>query len=466
MERNTFIKYLDLFGLSDNFTEMELKETYRDLAQVWHPDKYEHNERLKKKAEIKLKELNDGYEYLKQILKNGYTSAPYSKNNEKEETTNSQKSNSESYRNSNENKKEKEHYQDVSSKKNKNYIYYVLGGIIGIIIIVNSMNSGEYSQTVEKTVSRTVSSELDEKNGFKNFYFGMTVEEAEIIKKPDLAATEKNEQKYMRYDPSYDLNIGDFPIDRVELRFFKEKLYRIDINFSKYQSEIYESFCNAYGIPYEDRTWTIEGKLIKANSWEGKSVLCTILAENASWDKWSKIVIFNKELYKEANEYELVEASNSIHTNGVENVHLGMDIEEFRKLLKISYINNQPFEQATAVKINPDSIMIGHYKLESITGYFFKKKLYRCDIGILSDSMQETYNAFIYRFPNAYRNDSWTRDNQQLIGMEYVSEDDVALILALASNPIWDTLIFYSLALSKEKEQYEKEAPNRAADDI
>ncbi|MGC9975686.1 MAG: DnaJ domain-containing protein [Syntrophales bacterium] len=39
----------------------EVKQAYRDLAQVWHPDRHTQNERLQRKALEKIKELNAAY---------------------------------------------------------------------------------------------------------------------------------------------------------------------------------------------------------------------------------------------------------------------------------------------------------------------------------------------------------------------------------------------------------------------
>ena len=43
-------------------TEKEARQAYKDLVAVWHPDRFSHNPRLKKKAEEKLKEANLAYE--------------------------------------------------------------------------------------------------------------------------------------------------------------------------------------------------------------------------------------------------------------------------------------------------------------------------------------------------------------------------------------------------------------------
>jgi DnaJ-class molecular chaperone len=46
-------------------TENEAKQAYKDLVSVWHPDRFSHNPRLRKKAEEKLKEANIAFETVK-----------------------------------------------------------------------------------------------------------------------------------------------------------------------------------------------------------------------------------------------------------------------------------------------------------------------------------------------------------------------------------------------------------------
>ncbi len=85
MNTNDTKKYIKLFDLTDQFTKKELKDAYRDLAQIWHPDKHHaENTKLKKKAENKFKEINEGYEYLKELLEkneNNKYSKEYSEEN-------------------------------------------------------------------------------------------------------------------------------------------------------------------------------------------------------------------------------------------------------------------------------------------------------------------------------------------------------------------------------------------------
>src|SRR5262249_10484742 len=57
-------KWLRVLGLAHGATEQTIKEAYRDLVKVWHPDRFGTDPRLRQKAEEKLRELNSAFEYL------------------------------------------------------------------------------------------------------------------------------------------------------------------------------------------------------------------------------------------------------------------------------------------------------------------------------------------------------------------------------------------------------------------
>jgi hypothetical protein len=46
----------------------EIKQSYKDIVTVWHPDRFSNNPRLKQKAEEKLKEVNVAYDTLEFYL--------------------------------------------------------------------------------------------------------------------------------------------------------------------------------------------------------------------------------------------------------------------------------------------------------------------------------------------------------------------------------------------------------------
>ncbi len=58
-------RYYEILGLAPGCSSEEIKQAWRDLAQVWHPDRFVANERLQKKAQEKLKEVNAAFEALK-----------------------------------------------------------------------------------------------------------------------------------------------------------------------------------------------------------------------------------------------------------------------------------------------------------------------------------------------------------------------------------------------------------------
>ena len=57
-------KCYELLGVRPGVSVAELKAAYKDMAKVWHPDRFAHDPRLQEKAQEKLKEINEAYEQL------------------------------------------------------------------------------------------------------------------------------------------------------------------------------------------------------------------------------------------------------------------------------------------------------------------------------------------------------------------------------------------------------------------
>jgi len=87
MENNNIQYYMTLFELEKDFKITDLNNSYRILVNVWHPDRFEHNQELKIKAEEKIKIINVGYQVLSKYFKNkeekinDYNNKPYYDNN-------------------------------------------------------------------------------------------------------------------------------------------------------------------------------------------------------------------------------------------------------------------------------------------------------------------------------------------------------------------------------------------------
>jgi len=60
----------EILELHHTATEAEARQAYKDIVNVWHPDRFGNNQRLKQKAEKKLQEINAAYETVKGFLQN------------------------------------------------------------------------------------------------------------------------------------------------------------------------------------------------------------------------------------------------------------------------------------------------------------------------------------------------------------------------------------------------------------
>ena len=59
-----FSRAYEVLGVKPGISVRELKAAHRDLAKVWHPDRFLHDPRLQEKAQEKLKEINEAYEQI------------------------------------------------------------------------------------------------------------------------------------------------------------------------------------------------------------------------------------------------------------------------------------------------------------------------------------------------------------------------------------------------------------------
>ena len=58
----------EILELAPDASIDEVKQAYKDLVNIWHPDRFSNNPHLEEKAEKKLKEVNQAYETLKSFL--------------------------------------------------------------------------------------------------------------------------------------------------------------------------------------------------------------------------------------------------------------------------------------------------------------------------------------------------------------------------------------------------------------
>jgi DnaJ-class molecular chaperone len=51
-------RYLEILELESVISPEALKRAYRDMVQIWHPDRFHGKSRLEKMASAKLKDIN------------------------------------------------------------------------------------------------------------------------------------------------------------------------------------------------------------------------------------------------------------------------------------------------------------------------------------------------------------------------------------------------------------------------
>ena len=54
-----------ILGLSPGASKEEVHGAFRDLVQVWHPDRFAHDDRLRQKAQRNVKRINAAFQVLK-----------------------------------------------------------------------------------------------------------------------------------------------------------------------------------------------------------------------------------------------------------------------------------------------------------------------------------------------------------------------------------------------------------------
>jgi len=61
-------KYYEILEVNKSASPEQVRQAYKDLVNIWHPDRVSNNRRLKQKAEDKLKEINIAYEKVNSYL--------------------------------------------------------------------------------------------------------------------------------------------------------------------------------------------------------------------------------------------------------------------------------------------------------------------------------------------------------------------------------------------------------------
>lgn len=61
---STYQEYLKILELTENASLEDIKNARKEFIKVWHPDRFENDENLIKRANRKTQEINEAYSYL------------------------------------------------------------------------------------------------------------------------------------------------------------------------------------------------------------------------------------------------------------------------------------------------------------------------------------------------------------------------------------------------------------------
>ena len=498
---------LELFDLPDAFTEAQLKQAYHDLVQVWHPDKHSHNARLQKKADEKMKEINQAYEVLRLRLVHGMFRLEPSTSRAGSQTsrtgpTSGHHPPAEPHSQPAEATPQDSSHAAPASYEPKglsgNAFWLILLGIMMLIVMVTPRGRKAASPDIPEaaapssdtelplsfsiegpapgtnTPSVPTSAALDSKYGFKELGLGSSIDESRRRLRPDRIRTNQfNQLVTFWYGPSSRNKLGDFPLDYINASFFRGQLFKIEVAFSNNQAEMLEALRRLFGPSSPNDSLTRDSAPLRAECWFGEKAFCAIVAPRNSDRQtgWDAMVMYDQALNRAAQRYAMEEpfrAAQALGEDGFGEFRFGMTIKDFsRKLRHPPTVSDAGIGQKDAViTAGSEDSKLGRYPLSSVRVSFFQDRLFRIDLAF--DAHQtELYEGFMSRFPTATDDPTWTRSGESVRAKQFAGPRLVAAILAprLANSP-WDSIVLYDRQMDERRREFERDAPKRAAKDL
>jgi hypothetical protein len=314
---------------------------------------------------------------------------------------------------------------------------------------------------------------LDLKNGFKDLRFGMTIEQASQQFPPDRVTTNQyDELVTFGYGPGERNKLGDFPLDDITAYFFRGKLFRIEVSFSKNAEPLFETLQRSFGPARPNDSLTRDGSPVRAECWFGARVFCAMVAPKYSDSRtgWDGLVMYDRAADLEANEYARTEphrAAQTLSEDGFGAYTFGMTLKEFgRRLGQTAKANEVGVGQKEVLVPGTENLKLGRYPISSLRALFFRNQLYRLELSFETNRKQ-IFEGFMNRFPTAVDSDAWIRGNNRLRAKQFTGQRIIAAILAAPSaEPQWDSIVLYDRKLDQQQREYEKDAPKRAAREL
>ncbi|EKD08112.1 J domain-containing protein [Limnospira fusiformis SAG 85.79] len=94
MNNQDLHKHLAVLELEPGASLEEIKASYKELVQIWHPDRFDSNSNLQQRAHLQLQRINESYEILKDYCEHNEYRTPEDSSQNARQKTESQRSTS------------------------------------------------------------------------------------------------------------------------------------------------------------------------------------------------------------------------------------------------------------------------------------------------------------------------------------------------------------------------------------
>lgn len=451
----------------------QVKQAWRFLVKVWHPDRFLNDPPMQLKAQERLKEINGAYYILeKHLSSTGRSGEKLPSNNQwaREKTQNGESSDFESrVPQGRKPKKMTSGWRHVMSCFLASLLLVGFGAVMSKVLISKRNITKAYAEGdninpgLDGGAPKRTYKELDEKNGFKGFRFGMSMSDVQSIAGPTREEVYNEVIKIFHYESTPINSIGDYPLDWVKLVFFKDQLCRVLASIESFPNEILEACKLSYGEPVlQAHDWA--QKKVKGNLWKGEIVRAGVVATNPG--PWDMLFIDNVEIYNMARSYldhEKEQMAKDFTLSGFKELVFGMNLDDVKYGYDIVSEDKKLSIKSVGFK-GGSWQSIGGRPLKAVTGEFFKNRLFCINL-FFDEGSGDFFDSISLRFGEPVLDSSSSRGSKQLV-VKSCAKDNIKCFIFGEKTDQWDTIQIVDMNLFGEAEKFKNDAPRRAAEDF
>ena len=297
----------------------------------------------------------------------------------------------------------------------------------------------------------------------------MTPSEARALVEPTRVTQSPgaNEEMFVYSDTAVN-RLGEFPADGVSLQFFEGHLYRVNIRFTSFASDIFEALKINYGEPFEGVGWKRGEDALQAKCWQGEKVFAAIVGPTAG--AWDTVIFYDEAANQRARDYagkEPERAARDFSTNGFRGLAMGMRLQDLAQPHVVQA--DDPVTKVKKVSLGAEDLrVIGFYPLTAVSCEFFDDRLFRIDLAF-RENRKEIFEAVQHRFGPLQANSTWTRGTEKLTAKSGGSAPFYCTILASGGSyggEAWDLIVLLDSSIQQQAEEFKNDRAKGAARDF